>query len=199
VVRGPLAPFAEAYRLELGRRGYTPRSAVNELRQVARLSRWLEDLGLGAEQLDRERVEEFLGFQRAGGRHRSQWSRPGLRCLLEVLEVLGMLEHEEQEPALSLTETLFGSFERYLLIERALASGTVRGYVDHARRFLGGLPAGTTLAEVTAPDVTTALRRVAATVSVTAAQNFRAGLRAFLRFCFTEGWSRSTSPAQPSL
>jgi site-specific recombinase XerD len=154
---------------------------------VARLSRWLEDLGLGAEQLDRERVEEFLGFQRAGGRHRSQWSRPGLRCLLEVLEVLGTLEHDEQELALSLTETLLRSFEHYLLIERALASGTVRGYVDHARRFLGGLPAGTTLGEVTAPDVTTALRRVAATVSVAAAQNFRAGLRAFLRFCFTEG------------
>ena len=32
-----------------------------------------------------------------------------------------------------------------------------------------------------------ALRRVAAAVSVAAAQNFRAGLRAFLRFCFTEG------------
>lgn len=41
VVMGPLAPFAEAYRLELLRRGYTPRSAVNMLRQVARLSRWL--------------------------------------------------------------------------------------------------------------------------------------------------------------
>jgi hypothetical protein len=39
---GPLAPFEAAYRAELRRRGYTPRSAVNELRQVARLSRWLE-------------------------------------------------------------------------------------------------------------------------------------------------------------
>ena len=43
VVTGPLAPFAQAYRLELRRRRYAPRSAVNELRQVARHSRWLED------------------------------------------------------------------------------------------------------------------------------------------------------------
>jgi integrase/recombinase XerD len=184
VVTGPLAPFAEAYRLELHQRGYTPRSAVNMSRQVARLSRWLEDRELGAERLNRERVEEFLAFQRAGRTHRSQWSRPGLWCLLEVL---GAMEHEEQTSDPSLTETLLCSFERYLLIERALASGTVRGYVDHSRKFLDGLPPGAALSEVTALDVTTALRRVAEAVSVAAAQNFRAGLRAFLRFCFTEG------------
>ncbi len=187
VVRGPLAPFVEVYRLELRRRGYTPRSAVNELRQVARLSGWLADRKLDAERLDRERVEEFFAFQRAGGRHRAQWSRPGLWCLLDVLEELGALEHEEQASALSLSETLLYSFERYLLTERALAPGTVRGYVDHARQFLDGLAPGTTLEEVTAPDVTAALHRVADAVSVATAQNFRAGLRAFLRFCFTEG------------
>lgn len=187
VVAGPLAPFVRAYRLELRGRGYTPRSAVNELRQVARLSGWLEDRELSVERLNRERVEEFLVFQRAGGRHRAHWSRPGLWCLLEVLEVLGALSHEEPAPALSLSETLLGSFQRYLLVERALAPGTVRGYVDHARKFLDGLPPGTALGEVTAADVITALRRVADAVSVAAAQNFRAGLRAFLRFCFTQG------------
>lgn len=187
LVTGPLAPFAETYRGELLRRGYTRRSAVNELRQVARLSRWLADRELGVERLDRERVEEFSAFQRADGRHRAQWSRPGLRCLLEVLDVLGVREHEAEPPALSPIETLLGSFERYLLSERALASGTVRGYVDHARKFLDGLSSGTALEEVTAADVTTALSRVSQAVSVAAAQNFRAGLRAFLRFCFTEG------------
>lgn len=185
VVTGPLTPFAQAYRLELRRRGYTPRSAVNMLRQVARLSRWLESRKLGVERLDRGLVEEFFAFQRAGGGHRAQWSRPGLWCLLDVLEMLGALQQQEQD--LPPSETLLCSFERYLLVERALASGTVRGYVDGARKFLDGLPPGTTLEELTAPDVTTALRRVADAVSVAAVQNFRAGLRAFLRFCFTEG------------
>jgi integrase/recombinase XerD len=187
VVTGPLAPFAETYRRELRRRGYTPRSAVNELRQAARLSRWLEDHELMIARLNRERVEEFLAFQRAGGRHRSEWSRPGLWCLLGVLEDLGELEHEERASVASPGETLLASFETYLFAERSLASGTVRGYVDHARRFLGWLPAGTSLAEVTASDVTAALRREVAAVSVAATQYFRAGLRAFLRFCFTEG------------
>jgi len=187
VVTGPLGPFAETYRRELRRRGYTPRSAVNELRQAARLSRWLEDHELMVARLNRERVEEFLAFQRAGGRHRSEWSRPGLWCLLDVLENLGELKHEERASVASPGETLLASFETYLFTERSLASGTVRGYVDHARRFLGWLPAGTSLAEVTASDVTAALRREAAAVSVAATQYFRAGLRAFLRFSFTEG------------
>lgn len=187
VVTGPLVPFTEAYRRELRRCGYTPLTVVNLLRQVAHLSRWLEDRGLGVEQLNVQRFEEFLDFQRSEGRHRAQWSRPGLRCLLAVLEGLGALKNEGPVPVLSPSEALLGSFQRYLLVERALAAGTVRGYTDHARRFLDGLPPGTTLGEVTAAEVTTVLREVSGAVSVSAAQNFRAGLRAFLRFCFTEG------------
>jgi len=187
VVRGPLEPFIEAYREELHRRGYTPRSVVSALRQVARLSCWLESCGVPVAQLDDARTEKFLAFQRAGGKYRSQWSRPGLRCLLEVLEELDELEPGEQTSLSSPTEKLLTSFAAYLVSERALAAGTIRGYVYHARRFLDGLPAGICLAEVTAGDVTAALRREAGAFSVAATQNFRAGLRAFLRFCFTEG------------
>jgi len=107
--------------------------------------------------------------------------------LCAVLEELDALEHEGRVSVLSPTEALLCSCERYLLSERALAAGTVRGYVDHARRFLDGLPPDTTVGEVTAAEVITTLRRVAGAVSVSTAQNFRAGLRAFLRFCFTEG------------
>lgn len=187
VVSGPLVPFIEAYRWELRRRGYTPLTVVNLLRQVARLSQWLDDRGLGVEEFDAQRVEEFLAFQRAEGTHRAQWSRPGLWCLLALLEGLGVLEHERPVPVLSPSEALLGSFESYLLSERALAAGTVRGYVDHARRFLDGLPPDTALGAVSAAEVIAALRRVAGAVSVSTAQNFRAGLRAFLRFCFIEG------------
>ena len=89
LVTGPLAPFAEDYRRELRDRGYTERSAVNELRQVARFSRWLQASQLSVPELSIGRAEEFLGWQRALGRHRSQWSRPGLVCLLDVLRELG--------------------------------------------------------------------------------------------------------------
>ena len=67
LMTGPLAPFADAYRAELLERGYTPLSAVNELRQVAGFSRWLEAGGLGVAELSEMRVEEFLAWQRASG------------------------------------------------------------------------------------------------------------------------------------
>ena len=46
VMTGPLAGFAEAYVVELRRRGYTPLTSVNQLRQVGRLSSWLGSQGL---------------------------------------------------------------------------------------------------------------------------------------------------------
>jgi integrase/recombinase XerD len=185
LVTGPVAPFADAYVLELRRRGYTPLTSVNQLRQVARLSTWLTTRGLGVAELTDERVEEFLAAQRTVGRHRSQWSRPGLRCLLDVLRGLGVLG-AEQSVADAPADALLESFERYLLTERALAAGTTRGYVNHARRFLAGL-AAEGLSGVTTADVTRAVLDESSAVSVSAAQNFIAGLRAFLRFGFVQG------------
>jgi len=187
LMTGPLAPFAEAYSAELKGRGYTPLSAVNELRQVGRLSRWLQVRGLEAGDLSGSRVEEFLAWQRAGGRHRCQWSRPGLMCLQDVLRRLGVLAVEEPAPAGSPADLLLQSFERHLLAERGLAVGTVHGYVVHARRFLDGLSGGG-LAGLTAAEVTGAvLARADSGVSVSAAQYFVCALRALLRFCFVEG------------
>ena len=188
LMTGPLAPFADAYAAGLRERGYTPLTTVNELRQVGRLSGWLEASGLSAAGLSRERVEQFLVWQRAGGRHRCQWSRPGLVCLVEVLRGLGVLAAEQPASASSPTDLLLASFERYLLAERGLAAGTVGGYVTHARGFLDGLPCGGGLAGLTAGEVTGAvLRKAGSGVSVSATQYFVSGLRAFLRFCFIEG------------
>jgi hypothetical protein len=107
---GPLAPFADAYRAELRERGYTARSTVSELRQVAQLSCWLAARGLTAAELSSARVEEFLVWQRADGRYRSQRSRPGLLCLLDVLRGLGVLAAEEPEAAASPTDVLLAWF-----------------------------------------------------------------------------------------
>jgi integrase/recombinase XerD len=187
LMTGPLAPFAHAYELELKARRYTPLTRVSQLRQVGRLSGWMEERGLAVAELCGARVDEFLAFQRAGGRHRCQWSRPGLLCLLDVLRELGVLAAEEPARAGSLTEVLMASFERYLLTERALAVGTTHGYVGHARRFLDGLSCGGDLAGVTAADVTQAVLRESGAVSVSATQFFVAGLRSFLCYCFLVG------------
>jgi integrase/recombinase XerD len=175
------------YAQELSERGYTARTAVNQLRQVGRLSRWLEAGGLHVAQLNGERLEAFLAFQRAAGRHRASWSRPGLLCLLDVLRKQGVAPAEAPTGTPSPTKVLLASFAHHLLAERALAPGTVHGYVGHARRFLAGLRAGYRLGGLRAKDVTGAVLRESATVSVSTTQFFVAGLRSFLRFCFVEG------------
>ncbi len=108
-------------------------------------------------------------------------------CLLDVLRVEGVLPAEQPPAATCPTETLLGSFERYLLAERGLAAGTASGYVWNVRRFLDGLPAGRDLAEVTAAEVTGAVLRESAAGAVSTTQNFVAALRSFLRFGFVEG------------
>ena len=187
LMTGPVAPFADAYRAELLERRYTPRSAVNELRQVAWFSRWLEAGGLGVAELSDARVEEFLAWRRASGCDRHSLSRPGLRCLLDVLCGLGVLAAEEPASAGSPTDVLLGGFERYLLAERGLAAGTVVLYLASARRFVDCLSSDRGLAGLAAGDVTAAVLRESEVVSVSAAQNFVSGLRAFLRYCFIEG------------
>src|SRR5215216_1735011 len=109
VMTGPLAAFADAYRAQLRDRGYTPLTTVNELRQMARLSRWLEACGLTAADVSGERVEQFLVVQRAEGR-RGAASRPTLMCLLDVLAGLGALGVEEPAQASSPAELLLASF-----------------------------------------------------------------------------------------
>ena len=45
---------------------------------------------------------------------------------------------EEPERSGSPEQVVLASFERYLLAERALATGTVRGYVGHERTPVSG-------------------------------------------------------------
>jgi len=195
LVSGPLAEFVDAYSAELAARGYRPLTVVGELRQVRRLSAWMTAQGLAVEQLDRSRVEEFLCWQRAGGRFRATWSRPGLLVLLEVLRGFGVL-NEEPEAKRSERELLLASFAGYLRSERGLAAGTIHNHVRNAHLFLDGLSEHG-LSDVTAADVTASLRaRASSGVSISATRGYVSGLRAFLRFCLLEGLlDRDLSPA----
>src|SRR5258708_35500747 len=156
LMTGPLAPFPEAYRVALAKRGYTPRTVVNQLRQVARLSQWLKARGLAAAELTGEGVEDFLAFQRASERFRSHWSRPGLLCLLDLLRELEVVPAPEPAEAGSPEEGVLARFERHLLAERALAAGTARGYGSHARAVLVGLSPPGALAGLAAEQGTQA-------------------------------------------
>ncbi len=185
-VAGPLAPFADAYEAELSDRGYAPRTIVNQLRQVGRLSGWLEAGGLTAAALSGERLERFCGARSDDGRGIS-CSLQGLMPLLDVLRGLGVLEAEPSASVDSTADLLLASFADYLLGERGFAASTTVAYAGYARRFLRGLEGGGELSQLTAGEVSGAVLRESAAVSAGSAQHFVAALRSFLRFCFIEG------------
>jgi site-specific recombinase XerD len=186
-IAGPLAPFVDDYRVKLTARGYSARSVVCELRHIARLSGWLEERGLGAADLSKKRLEEFLGElprRRDGGR---VCSRQALAHMLEVLEEQGVGRPQVDDLPASPSEVLLAAFERFLLYERAVAASTASVYVARASRFLAGCAPKGELANLTASDVTGAVLEVSASVSVAATKLFVTALRSFLRFSFIEG------------
>lgn len=136
-------------------------------------------------ELTSERLLQFLAVRRAGGH--GDCSAQGLAPLLEVLRAMALLPEDPAWVTSSPDEVLLGAFHTYLLAERGLAECTAAAYVTHARCFLVGCIAGGDLTNLRASDVTAAVQREAARVSVGSAQYFVAGLRAFLRFCFVEG------------
>src|ERR1700741_661281 len=88
-VTGPLAEHAEGFGRLLAELGYTPLSAANQVRVMARLSRWLAGRGLGSADLSADRVEEFLAWCRACG-YTCWLSVRGLEPLLGFLRGLGV-------------------------------------------------------------------------------------------------------------
>jgi site-specific recombinase XerD len=160
---------------------------VNELRQVAHLSRWMLAAEVAAGDLTKEHVEQFLAPRRAakGGR---ACSFQGLVLLLEVLIERGVrVDGLAASPPVSVHEATLARFRRFLFAERGLATCTADAYVGYAGQFLEGLNVDGELADLDAGDVTRAVQREAARVSIGSTQYFVAGLRAFLRFCFLEG------------
>jgi integrase/recombinase XerD len=185
VVAGPLAPYTEGFLARLEELGYTPLSAVNSMRLMVHLSRWLHARGLTATDLSGVRVEQYFRERRAAGYLGSRSPR-SLSVLLKVLHAEGVLAAEQPLPPGSASEALLASFQNYLLAERALALSTTRAYVLRARRFLTRHP-GVDLAGLSAADVSAAVLAEAGRASVGSTQFFVVALRAFLRFCFIQG------------
>lgn len=186
VVSGPFGPFATAYGAELRELGYTPLGVVKQLRQLARLSRWLEQAGMGAADLSDDALERFV----AAGLGLGTASTPGLAALLVVVRRAGIAA-EAAQVSDAVDHGLLVSFRRHLLAERGIGESTADRYVDYARRFLAGQSGAGELSVLTSAEITRCVQHEAARVAVASIQYFVAGLRAFLRFCFIEGLMES--------
>src|SRR6266536_761561 len=115
-VAGPLAPYARGFRLELARQGYARSSAVQQMRLVAHLSRWMSAERLSPGELTPQRVEGFLQVRRAGYRH-FHTSR-GLAPLLAYLRALGVLADAAAPLLERPLDLLIERYRGYLLGER---------------------------------------------------------------------------------
>ncbi len=186
-VAGPLALLADGFDAELERLGYSSFTAEAQLQLMAHVSGWLEDHGLGTQQLTASRVEEYLGYRRASG-HVHRCSPHALAPLLAHLRGLGVVPDATASPVVTASDRLLAEFEAYLVGERGLAARTVEGYRRVARVFLASRCSLADdvlqLGRLTTADVSAFMLEQSACRSVGSLGNTITGLRALLRFLY---------------
>jgi integrase/recombinase XerD len=189
-VSGPLAPFADGFRAELDRLGYTPASREYKVNQVAGLSRWLEAEGLGVVDVSSATVEAFLGVFVAN--RRRPVTLKAMRPLLEWLRSQGVIATEAAAVERSAVDELLDDYRCWLTAERALAARTIDRYGKAARRFLAwrvAAGAGAVGTEGLDGEAVTGylLAEVARGLGPGSLQGRVAELRSLLRFFYLRG------------
>jgi integrase/recombinase XerD len=186
---GPLTPFKAGFAAKLQQLGYTPRSASNQVKFMADLSRWLEAEGLSAYEFSAAEAERFLEDRRAAG-HTHQISNRGLAPLLAFLRELGAVAPAQPSPPpVGPLEGLLCRYRRYLGAERGLKERTAQQYVDAIRPFLSERMSGEglDLARLNAADVSAFALACARHKPPGTAKHTVGVLRSLLRFLHREG------------
>jgi integrase/recombinase XerD len=152
-VRGPLEPHVAGFAAGLLRQGYTRSSAAQHVCFVAHLDRWMQAGRVGVGGLSEPVIERYLAERRAAG-YVEYRSLKAMRPLLDYLAPLGVLPVPAPVRP-DAVEELLGRYRDYLLVERGLTAGTVRGYVDFVRPFVATRLGGDVLdlAGMSAADV----------------------------------------------
>lgn len=136
-VSGPLEVFASGFAAELARLGYRRVPVVFQLQLMAHASRWLQRVGLGADELTSEVVERFLAERRAAG-YTNYVTARAMAPLLGYLRGLGVAPAASPRPAVGAVEVLLADYREYLTVERGLTADTIEGYALAVRPFLDG-------------------------------------------------------------
>lgn len=112
--------------------GYSPLSVTRSLTALGHLGRWMarEDVDVG--QLDDRAVKAFVA---AYVKDRGRLPTASVVPLLDYLRREGVVAPEPAGPVTAL-DRLIADYRAWLLVERALAPSTARGYEGLARRFL---------------------------------------------------------------
>ena len=213
-VAGPLAPYAEGFRSDLARLGYSPGGTEYQMWVMWQLSQWLVDHGLGVADFTPDRVEQFLVVQRKRKGRRLATER-ALCPLFGYLRDRAVLLPSAKTTLMSRTAELLERYRRYLTEQRDLAPRTVEHYDSMARGFLEDILPLTEsvdgLRGLTVADVTGFLLRKTSCQAGRSAKTCVCWLRPFLRFLYLEdliesqlavalppvaGWRQTQLPAR---
>src|SRR5260370_15557333 len=192
-VTGALAPYAEGFRKELSRQGYSPWTAPEHMYLMSGLSRWLDGRDLSPAQLSSARIEEFLIHRRA--RRQARWITPrAIAPLLGYLRGLGIVPAPAAPAPGSPAEVLLVEFAGYLATERGLGSATIASYRHLAGLFPGACapePAveGCGLERLGLQQINTFLLAECAQRSIGSTKNVVTALRVLMRFLYLEGYT----------
>jgi integrase/recombinase XerD len=187
-VTGPLAEYADGFRAELFRLGYTPLTAACQIRLTAHLSRWLTAECLAAQDLDMPTAERYFAGRRLAG-YANERTTEALGPLLGYLRGLRAAPPPPAEPATE-TSLLLDRFVAYLASERGLAPATVTLNVRLVRPFLQQRAPGhdghLDLEQLTAGEVRAFVLAQART-QPRSAKRIVTALRSLLRFLHVDG------------
>lgn len=179
---GPLGAHIDAFATRLQEQGFSPERARDKIRVIADFSGWLHRHGLGADEIDTQRLNRYLK-DRGRDLHAGRDAASTLHTLVCVLCERGIVGKERSpEPADPRTR-VERDFERYLSQERGLSPATLANYVPFVHqllleRFSNG---PIQLAKLSATDITGFVRRHARDHSPGRRGPMVAALRAFLR------------------
>ena len=181
---GQMGPHVESYRSWLGRKGYTPLTVRNMLKDLGQVGLWMSGQGLQESQLDEDVMAAFLATRHAAGRRRVLGPR-AMAPLLSYLREAGVTPIAEPSP--TPLGVLLAGYRSWLVQERGLAATTVVRYQNTAGRFLQQQAmSGEVLdpAKLTGLDVNAFLLRECGRVSAGSAKGRVAELRSVLRFLY---------------
>jgi site-specific recombinase XerD len=184
---GLLGSHVEGYRSWLMRRGYTPETIRNMLKDLGQLGLWLAEQGLAVSGLDEAALAAFFADQHAAG-NRKRLGPSSMAPLLSYLRETGAAGEKRLLP--TPLGALVEQYRCWMLQERGLAPTTVLRYENTARRFLTeqALDDGRFApAALTGADINAFLLRECGRVSSGAAKGRVAELRSVLRFLYLQG------------
>jgi site-specific recombinase XerD len=191
--------YVSGYRAWLLELGYAPASVTRSLGAMGHVGRWMDRHDIDAEQLNDGVLSLFLTDH--VDRH-GQLPSAGVMPLLGYLRAAGVAGPETARERSPL-DGFLGEYRDWLVVERALASGTVSGYTRLAHRFLSErVSAGDELGVqgLTGGDVTGFLLRESTRLRAGSVRCHANQLRQLLGYLSMRGFAdRGLAEAVPSL